>query len=244
MKTSDCINSTIKSLVDQNFLITSKKWQAVEIPYKMYEINNVFLEMKICNSIDILKIETDADLPWSEDHFKERLNGATNPGLEYKKWPYYRESKDDDRFRIGGEFSHTYQERFWPPSLNGIRFKMGDYNDIKKRLKNDLTTRQAFLSIWHPEDQSNNNERLPCTIGYWFKINNYQLDITYLIRSCDAVRHFKNDIYMTQRLAMDMLSYINDNNIKLGKMCMWIGSFHCFETDLYYLNKQIKKNKL
>lgn len=241
MKTNKAINKAIENLLNHNNLINTNKWQAVEIPYKMYEVNNICLKMNICKNIDDLSKETKADLPWSENHFKERLNGATNPGKEYLNWPYYIKSKDDNRFKGKGKFSHTYQERFWPPAKNGIRFKMGDYNSIKERLKNDLTTRQAFLGIWHPEDQSNNNERLPCTIGYWFKINNNKLDISYLIRSCDAVRHFKNDIYMTQRLAMDMLNSLNNNKIELGEMFMWIGSFHCFESDIYYLKKQIKK---
>ena len=103
------------------------------------------------------------------------------------------------------------------------------------------STRQAFLSIWHPEDQSNNDVRLPCTIGYWFKISNNVLNMTYLIRSCDARRHFRNDVYMTQRLALDMLSYLDNPKISIGKMSMWVGSFHCFESDRYFINKEIKK---
>ena len=46
---------------------------------------------------------------------------------------------------------------------------------------------------------------------------------------------------MTQRLAMDMLNSLNNNKIELGEMFMWIGSFHCFQSDIYYLKKQIKK---
>tara|TARA_Y100001973_G_C5160676_1_gene313343 strand:- start:395 stop:1138 length:744 start_codon:yes stop_codon:yes gene_type:complete len=243
MKTNEIIYRTIKSLLNESYLVSTKKWQAVSVPYKMYELNNVFLEMEICKEIKELEKETNADIPWSEDHFIERISGATNPGKQYKNWPYYIEKKDDSRFRYNGKFSHTYQERFWPPSKDGIRFKMGDYNDVKNRLKKDKTTRQCFLSIWHPEDQSNNDQRLPCTIGYWFKINNNKLDVTYLIRSCDAVRHFRNDIYMTQRLAMDVYSFLNNKQLSLGKMFMWIGSFHCFESDIYYLKKQIKTTK-
>ena len=242
MKTSKAIKKAITSLLDEDCYVHSNKWQAVEIEdrVKMLEIDNLFIEMDICETIKELELETKADLPWSEDHFNERLSGATNPGEQYKNWPYYRASLDNERFRKNNHFSHTYQERFWPPKIKGIRYKMGDYLDVKKRLKNDNTTRQAFLAIWHPEDQSINEVRLPCTIGYWFKIKNGKLNISYLIRSCDARRHFRNDIYMTQRLAMDMLKHLDNNKIKLGKLSVWIGSFHCFESDLYSLKKQIK----
>lgn len=242
MKTRKIINKAITDLINSKNIIESNKWQAVNIEngVRMIEINNLFLQMQICETIKELELETNADLPWAENHFKERLAGATNPGEQYKNWPYYRASLDNERFRKNNHFSHTYQERFWPPKIKGIRYKMGDYLDVKKRLKKDNTTRQAFLSIWHPEDQSNNDVRLPCTIGYWFKINNNKLDVTYLIRSCDARRHFRNDIYMTQRLAMDILKYLDSDNITLGILTVWIGSFHCFESDLYTLKKQVK----
>jgi len=241
MRTSDAIKNAIRVLLYRKEINNPNKWQAVEIKDPMYEINNVFLDMDICKSIDVLSLETKADLPWSEDHFQERLNGASNPGEQYKNWPYYSKETDDNRFRTNGLFSHTYQERFWPLKVSGNRFKMGDWNDIKDRLSSDATSRQAFFSIWHPEDHSNNNVRLPCTIGYWFNVRNNELNLTYLIRSCDARRHFRNDIYMTQRLAMDMLESINktNKNVSLGKMTMWIGSFHCFVSDVYSLNKTL-----
>jgi thymidylate synthase len=241
MKTSEAINDAIKLLLNSKETYT-EKWQGIKIDAKIMELDNLFIEMEMCKSIDELVSETKADLPWSENHFKERLNGASNPGEQYKYWPYYRDDLDDTRFRNKGMFSHTYQERFWPIKKNGIRYEMGDWLDIKNRLKNNPSTRQAFFSIWHPEDQSNNNVRLPCTIGYWFKINNIgELDLTYLIRSCDARRHFRNDIYMTQRLAMDMLEFLDNKDIRLGKLNMWIGSFHCFISDVYSLNKILKK---
>lgn len=241
MKTNKAIDNAIRILLYKKNKIKSNKWQAVELNTELLEVNNMFFEMDMCSSIDELILETKADLPWSEDHFIERISGSSNPGEQYKKWPYYRKDLDDSRFRKDGLFSHTYQERFWPKRKKGNRFIMGDWNDIKERLKMDLTTRQAFFSIWHPEDHSNNNVRLPCTIGYWFKIDNEQLNITYLIRSCDARRHFRNDIYMTQRLAMEMLSYIGIKNLRMGKLSVWIGSFHCFVSDEYSLKQKLNK---
>jgi thymidylate synthase len=241
MKTNNAINNAIRVLLNSKNKKTTHKWQALPLDTKITEVNNLFMKMEMCKTIDDLSKQTSADLPWSEDHFIERISGNSNPGNEYKNWPYYRKDLDDDRFRCDGKFSHTYQERFWPNKKEGNRFKMGDWLDIKNRLKNDITTRQAFLSIWHPEDQSNNDVRLPCTIGYWFYVNNNKLDVTYLIRSCDARRHFRNDIYMTQRLAMEMLQNLENTEIELGELSVWIGSFHCFISDIYSLKKILEK---
>lgn len=233
------VDSVISVLLFRGKPVDSRSWQAVKPLGEMIEIQDVFFQMPISKTIEELSQITKADLPWAEDHFQERLAGPSNPGKEYKNWPYYRPQDDDVRFRETGKFSHTYQERFWPPKTKGIRFSMGDYQDIRDRLRDDPTTRQAFLSIWHPEDQSNElNRRLPCTIGYWFRRSGDVLNITYLIRSCDAARHLRNDVYMTQRLAMDIAEYID---AQLGRMTIWIGSLHCFEGDRFFLKKRLKR---
>jgi hypothetical protein len=63
----------------------------------------------------------------------------------------------------------------------------------------------------------------------------------YYIRSCDAVRHFRNDVYMTCRLVqwlIDMCQWkqfdVDEDNqywedIVPGILTMHITSFHCFE---------------
>ena len=243
METKKIINKTILSLLEVDSLSYTKRWQSVEIENSMKELTNLFFTMEVCNSLEDLADQTFADLPWAEDHFKERISGATNPGKEYLNWPYYRPDLDDNRFRKDGKFSHTYQERFWPTKTKGIRYEMGDWEDVVSRFVNDVTTRQCFLSIWHPEDQSNNGVRLPCTIGYWFKLVGDKVDLTYLIRSCDARRHFRNDIYMAQRLLMEMGNHLqkNDLNLELGSLHVWIGSFHCFESDVYTLKRTLKQ---
>ena len=240
MNTREAVIQVIEDVIYTGNLLSPNQWQAVKGNFEMIELSDYFIQMDICETWTELVNQTGADLPWSENHFIERLQGASNPGEEYKNWPYYSPEKHDSVFRQGDLFSHTYQERFWPPSIKGIRYNMGNYNDIKERLKKDPTTRQAFFSIWHPEDQSNNDVRLPCTIGYWFTIKQNKLNITYLIRSCDMARHFRNDVFMTQRLAADMRNHV-DPNLELGTMSMWIGSAHCFKNDLYYLKQKIKK---
>lgn len=230
--------NVLSTLVTNGKESGNKEWQSIEIDNRnpIFEIYNINLEIEnIENPIDSFK----PDLPWAEDHFQERVNGLPiNPGNEYKNWPYYRSIDNDNLFRSDGKFSHNYMERYWCKGNTGIRFNYGDLNDIIDKIKSNPYTRQAFLSVWHPEDQLNNGQRVPCTIGYWFYMQNGKLDVKYLIRSCDAYRHFCNDCYMTYRL----LQYVASNALlEVGNMNIWIGSFHCFKSDIYSINKLVKK---
>jgi len=230
-----------KSLVDldlNGILVSSKKWQAIDSPGYLLEVDNRFLSMYIPEDKDSLAEQCKADLPWAENHFQERINPNCNhnPGYQYKNWPYYHASEHDKKFRNEADiyFSHTYMERFWPDkNIKGtgkMGYNFGDFNDLIERLKNDPGTRQGFYAIWHPQDSNNLGVRLPCTIGYFFLIREGVMNITYLIRSCDIFRHFKNDIYMTARLAQYVRDKL-DKDIKMGKMHMWIGSLHCWHIE-------------
>lgn len=244
---SEIIKNSYIDLRDNGEVATSQKWQAVDSPDALLEIINRYFQMRMPETIEELAEESKADLPWSEAHFQERISGdPANPGREYLNWPYYRPEKHDGLFRSEGEqfFSHTYMERFWPDkSLKGtgkMGYHFGDFNDFIDRLKEDSGTRQAFFGIWHPQDQSNDGVRLPCTIGYHVLIRNGKLHMTYLIRSCDIFRHFKNDIYMTVRLAQYVRDQV-DPNLQMGELSMWIGSLHCFNSEKPVLDLKLKK---
>lgn len=234
------INNIVKKFLEEYEESVSSNWQSTKINYlknPICELEDVFfkLESKKINK------NISADLPWAEDHFQERICGEPiNPGSQYKNWPYW-DSFSEKAFKDKGVFDHNYMERIWCKGLSGKRFNYGDLNDIIERLNKDKNTRQAFLSIWHPEDQSNNEgKRVPCTLGYWFKKDNKDnLNITYLIRSCDIVRHFRNDIYMTNRL----LEHVSEKvNLKPGLVKIWVGNLHCFKSDLYFLKKNYVRN--
>lgn len=228
------LNNLLLDLYKNHKESNNGQWQSISLDNKnpIVEVNNKFISLEFPSD---LSEELNPDLPWAEDHFKERINGKPiNPGKEYLNWPYYRNGNNDDLFRSSGKFSHNYMERYWSSDIKGRRYQYGDLDDIIERLRENIYTRQAYLSVWHPEDQSNNNVRVPCTIGYWFYYNGETLDITYHIRSCDAVRHLRNDIYMTFRL----LEYVSQQlGKKPGSLNMWIGSLHCFKSDLYTLKK-------
>ena len=217
---------------------------------------NIRLNMFIPEDIETLEELVKPDLPWAEDHFEERISGnPTNPGETYKYWPYHT-NLDKDKKYLNEVFSHTYQERYWPKKANpnfniqdswdgqrtGIRFKYGDLDDVINLLKNNLTTRQAYLPIWFPEDTwaANNQERVPCSLGYYFYYNKGFLHCNYTIRSCDLFRHFRNDIYLTARL----LQYVAKSlGVLPGELNMEIYNLHLFQNDLYPFNQKEKKLK-
>jgi hypothetical protein len=54
------------------------------------ELQNVIFEMYVPSTIENLQEEIQPNLPWAEDHFKERVSGEPlNPGEQYKNWPWY-----------------------------------------------------------------------------------------------------------------------------------------------------------
>lgn len=242
------------TLLNHGRILENPKWQGISTGHNMYEVESLFFKARMPATIQELENQTLADLPWAENHFRERISGnPANPGYEYKNWPYYRKDQDDNRFRSTSNseradlFSHTYMERFWPSRSNlgygQVKFRVGDYNDIVDQLIKDRNTRQAYLSIWHPEDQSNDEDRRkPCSLGYYFSIRENKLNLTYHIRSVDFFRHLRNDIYMAVRLAQDVCNSVTewiDNEVEPGILSMWIGNLHCFDNEKFRLKKPI-----
>ena len=218
--------------------------------------------------LDVYRNNIKPNLPWADDHFLERVCGSPiNPGIEWRNWPY---GKSAERFLDdNAQFNHNYMERYWPKLAGrlpaswdaeafeqnvknasamgncmmpnqGIRYEYGDLNDVVELLLEDPFTRQAYLPVWFPEDTGGGSKRAPCTIGYHFMMRENLLDINYEIRSCDFVRHFRDDLYLTTRLLLWVLDRCREKdnrwkNISPGKFYMQIGSLHVFRNDYQML---------
>lgn len=254
--------------IDHNSPIIKRKagiWQGID-SYKDMDMliqRNVDFTIPIPKEISPLLESTKADMPWSEIHFQERIGGVPlNPGESYKQWPYAQFKETNDLFKKIEEekFDHTYMERFWPKfagegnyvnqekNINGgVRFELGDYNDVIEQLSENTLTRQAYLPIFFPEDTgAKNNMRVPCTLGYLFEIWDNKLDMTYYIRSCDAFRHFRNDVYLAGRLIQHTSKQLLINGVKdiePGNLSMKIANLHIFENDLYPFKQKERKIK-
>lgn len=113
----------------------------------------------------------------------------------------------------------------------------GDLSDVIDLLYEQPLTRQAYMPIWHPDDTGvRHGGRVPCTLGYHFIVRQSKLHIIYPIRSCDFVRHFRDDVYLTVRLVLWVLGKLRERDAKWlevmpGQFTMHITSLHCFRND-------------
>jgi thymidylate synthase len=133
-----------------------------------------------------------------------------------------------------GDMTHHVEDDDHARPIHGIRYEYGDLKDVWDLLYNEPGTRQAYLPVWFPEDTGVlHGGRVPCTLGYHFIMRNKQLHIVYNMRACDAIRHFRNDVYLTMRLAHWMLDQLRKRGgmwdlVSLGTLTMHITSFHVF----------------
>lgn len=260
----------IRDFVDKSEEVDVGEWQSTNIEGDRskvtWELREASLHFGMMQSMEGAQAIIRPNLPWAEDHFQERVGGQPlNPPPSQAWWPFTQQGHKEF-VDGGGKFSHTYPERFWPRFANvgetrpngrqvfvphnGIRFEYGDLRDVANRLIHNPLTRQAYLPVYFPEDNgAPEGERVPCTLGYLFLVRNGQLHITYYIRSCDFMRHWRDDVYMGVRLAQWMTAQIfqaTGLNLSLGDMAMHIGSFHVFEGDLpmlEYLHAENVKEK-
>lgn len=242
--------------------VHTHKWQGVEIKDKpeleMTELIDQHFKVPLTTeSLEHWRQDTKANMPWADDHFEERVCGKPiNPGIEWANWPY---GKSAERFLDNnGQFNHNYMERFWPKqgisrkatrlpedfnfitmpqTQPGMRCRYGDLQDVVNLLLEQPDTRQAFFPVWFPEDTGVlHGGRVPCTIGYQFLMRNSHLHMVYYIRSCDFVRHFRDDCYLAIRLLLWVLGKLRENDgnwhsVKPGFYSMHIMNLHIFKND-------------
>lgn len=234
-------------------VVHTERWQGLDISKKpeaaTHELMNVFFTTPVLSGgLEELVRQVQPNLPWADEHFAERVSGMPlNPPPSWKTWPWGHSASNFLDAR--GQFNHTYPERFWPKQANvkpgsitedhwGIRYRYGDLRDVVDLLQREPLTRQAFLPVWFPEDTgAAHGDRTPCTIGYHFMIRGSKIHCFYYIRSCEFVRHFRDDIYLAVRLQMWMRDqlYRRDpekfDSLALGDFAMHIGSLHMFRND-------------
>lgn len=210
-----------------------------------FELLNVQQRFAVPPEVHQLQTEIVPNLPWAEAHFLERVSGLPhNPPPSHVLWPWasHNSAHQDPMTQ---KFSHTYPERYWPKYANdvsmaysgrsGIRYEYGDLGDVVRLLIDKPLTRQAYLPVWFPEDTGNSRYvRVPCSLGYHFMIRNQQLHCWYSLRSCDFIRHYRDDVYMTARLVQWVAQQVSESRknvafpIEPGVLHVTISSLHAF----------------
>lgn len=244
-------------------VVEAPRWQSVDLPKiegaRMREVFDIYFRVTLGDertpSLDEFRRDIGPNLPWADNAFKERVYGAPwNPGVQWANWPWARSASN---FKQPGTFSHSYAERYWPKlggnqwndrfevdhvatileMHQGLRFPYGDLRDVVQHLAKDPLSRQAYLPVWFPEDTGVvHGERVPCSIGYHFIQRDGYFHCSYFIRSCDYVRHFRDDLYMTLRLQLWVLDELQKLDpfwmrIRPGYLIFHCTSLHCFEQD-------------
>lgn len=227
-------------------------WQQLNVSHSRahdtYEIQHLTFFYPMPESLTQAQEYIDPDLPWAEGHFLERVAGQpVNPGDWHHLWPYHA-GRVDLHQSSAGKYEHNYMERFWPKYAGqgwregdqGYRYSIGDLQDVVNLLIEHPATRQAYLPVWFPEDTGVvEGQRVPCTLGYHFLIREDQLHISYHLRSCEAYRHFTNDVYMAVRLAQWVVAQWNHyaaltgstRRLTPGNLHLTAASFHGFVGD-------------
>jgi len=253
-------------LRDEARLVHAERWQGRDVSRNpdaaMHEVLDVAFRVALSvEDLAAYRVDIAPNLPWADDHFLERVGGEPlNPGVQWANWPW---GKSADTFRKDEVFSHSYMERYWPkyanrtrggilqhpmgPALHGVRYGYGDLGDVVAQLAREPTTRQAILPVWFPEDTGGvHGGRLPCSIAYHFMLRRGCLSCTYWLRSCDFLRHFRDDMYLTVRLLLWVLAEarklnpVDWDDARPGNLVVHISNLHVFHADHRVMFKPTK----
>lgn len=188
------------------------KYVADDPDYLTKELYNYDYQVLRPHPIDIEGIHRD----WVIAEWQERLRGGSNPGLAWRLRKEYWE----DYLEPGGTFSYTYSGR-----MGG-----GHIAAIIDELKKHPHSRQLWLPVWWPEDALKRGQRrVPCSLGYWLVNRENRLHMTYVMRSCDFVTHFPNDVWLANQLQLYISSMAD---IQMGTFTHFIGSLHVYAKDV------------
>jgi len=242
------------AMLDQSTVVKTETWQGQDVRARPDAVTNELLNVTLCadlrrqEDLEAWRQEVKPNLPWADDHFLERVSGEPlNPPPSWAWWPW---SGSASKHRDAAEkFNHTYPERYWPKLAGGgphegIRGQYGDLADVVNLLVQQPHSRQAYLPIFFPEDTGvGDGGRKPCTLGYQFIMRGGRLHVFYPMRSCDLMRHFADDFYLTVRLLLWMLVELRQrdatwNLVRPGTLTMHMTSLHVFANDMVQLKAE------
>jgi len=156
--------------------------------------------------------------PWASEDFKERVSGIPiNPGEAWKlRSGVWNQFLEED-----GRFAYTYAERL-----------AHQWDLFIREAMNNPDSRQLFLGMWNPNVDPfklGGVSRVPCTLGYMFQVRRGRLNLTYLMRSCDFITHFQNDVWIAHSIQRWLAEEIGRG---VGNFTQWIASLHVFQKDV------------
>lgn len=114
----------------------------------------------------------------------------------------------------------------------GERFAINDQvMRVIRELRRNPLSRQLYIAMWDPYQDSERlgQRRVPCSIGWHFRMREGRLNMTYTMRSCDFVTHWQNDVWLAMML-LDFICHKTGN--ELGRFSQFINSLHVYQRDV------------
>lgn len=175
--------------------------------------------------------------PWADAEFKERV---TDPWERYPDGEPLLESISLPNFINPGE-AWKLREEVWSEYMhdgklaytyNELLWNNDQLTKIMNRLKVDPDSRQLWISLWNPDkdpDFLGGVSRVPCSLGYGLQVRDGKLNLHYVMRSCDFVTHFRNDVY----LAIKFLEWVAEKTgYPVGDFTHTMFSCHVYNKDI------------
>lgn len=173
--------------------------------------------------------------PWADAEFEERVTDPWERDWEGKRilfqapkfinpgeaWKLREEVWSE--YMHDGKLAYTYNELLW---------NNDQLTKIMNRLKEDPDSRQLWISLWNPNkdpDFLGGVSRVPCSLGYGLQVRDGKLNLHYVMRSCDFVTHFRNDVY----LAIKFLEWVAEKTgYPVGDFTHTMFSCHVYNKDI------------
>lgn len=144
--------------------------------------------------------------------------------------------------RRGIYYDTVANQKYWATVEERLmRFisRNGDVNQIEAiqdRLKKYAYNRQAYATIWSPEEDTVSTSPY-CILGIYFFIREGCLNMTALMRSNDAWGQALNDIYHLVHIQKKVAEMIE---IPIGAYTHYVTSYHIYISDLVNAKKFIE----
>lgn len=194
-----------KELIFYNFRVDNFDDIEIALAQLKQKFNKEHLTMNVANAWlkDMISNETMHENWWDETNYTKQ---------------YFKDFCDEG----SGNASYSYGERLVPQIQHLI-----------KRLKGNIYSRGAYLSMTNLEDAKNIGRRIPCSLGYHFMarptMTGNKLNLVVLMRSCDAINFFPLDFTR----AYLFLKYIaKEVGVDVGHVTMSINTLHIYKKDV------------
>lgn len=204
------------STVQDQTVIDDPNFRTMELCGYGYTLTN----LDPANLWSMIQYSDKVNETWLNNEIEERLHGLAgqplNPGVA---WIYNAEFWQ--KFIRNNVFSYSYAERF-----------QAQLPYIIRELQNKPHTRQAIMTMYDRHQDMlhwGGRDRVPCSISYQFLLREDKLVLIYNQRSCDFVKFFPSDVWLTVNLLLHVAKAIGKEP---GQFIHFLGSLHAFAGDL------------